>query len=413
MENSDFYGLQPRNQVKNGENNSIKLPPTPGGGPPPKISDRRLKFDNQRIVSESPGNSIADTGRLAAAAGWSPMAGTTETNMASPKETVTKMKSIFDSCSVDQLTGLKDMAKTGLRNIVADHSEDNLYQYFLPRKILNDLETNVAKNLRAKKGKAEAMKSAENAFAIAIADMTQHVLNFICPGQILILSMLDEVRHENRQLKQRLKNLENIKNQAVTKNDLKEMMSVLNGVRAELGEVRTVAYQLKSNAIQDSIEPNNAGPRNQRASRAKKNVPSQPFGPGGKRIQGLPYQDREPSSQRNPTENQPEQAGGGEIFVGEEGEEQSVNQEKFTYVGYKAIRKGNQRPKVQEEKKMSKKAQIASREIIIHGLETPVGKHDKVTEAILINDSLDELKTKFLGPQGVNIDIEKDIVFHE
>jgi hypothetical protein len=31
----------------------------------------------------------------------------------------------------------------------------------------------------------------------------------------------------------------------------------------------------------------------------------------------------------------------------------------------------------------------------------------------LINDSLDELKTKFLGPQGVNIDIEKDIVFHK
>jgi hypothetical protein len=352
LENSDFYGLQPQNQVKNGVNNSIKLPPTPGGGPPPKISDRRLKFDNQRIVSESPGNSSADTSRLAAAAGWSPMAGAKETNMASPKEADTKMKSIFDSCSVDQLTGLKDMAKTGLRNIVADHSEDNFYQYFLPRKILNDLETNVAKNLKTKK--AEAMKSAENAFAMAIADMTQHVLNFICPGQILILSMLDEVRNENKQLKQRLKNLENTKNQAVTKDDLKELMSVLNGVRAELSEVRTVAYQLKSNAIQDSIEPNNAGPRNQRASRAKKNGPSQPLGPKGRHIPGLPYQDREPSSQRNPTVNKPEQAGGGEIFVGEGNEEKSVNQEKFTYVGYKASRKGNQRPKVQEEKKRSK-----------------------------------------------------------
>jgi acid phosphatase class B len=62
---------------------------------------------------------------------------------------------------------------------------------------------------------------------------------------------------------------------------------------------------------------------------------------------------------------------------------------------------------------VSKKEQIAAREIIIHGLATPVDKHDKVAEAILINDSLDELKTRFLGPQGVNIDIEKDIVFHE
>ena len=39
------------------------------------------------------------------------MAGKTDINMAAPKETVTKMKSIFDSCSVDQLTGLKDMAE--------------------------------------------------------------------------------------------------------------------------------------------------------------------------------------------------------------------------------------------------------------------------------------------------------------
>ena len=207
---------------------------------------------------------------MAAVAGWSPMAGDgkTDINMAAPKETVTKMKWIFDSCSVDQLTGLKDMAEKGLRNLVAEHSEDdNLYQYILPNKALNDLETNLAKILRAKKGKEEAMKNNEKAFAIA--DMTQHILNFICPGQILILSTLDEVRHENKQLKLRLKNLENIKSQAVTKDDLKEMMSVLNGVKAEISEVRTVAYQLKANAIQDS-EPNNAGPRNQKASRGKK-----------------------------------------------------------------------------------------------------------------------------------------------
>jgi hypothetical protein len=135
-----------------------------------------------KIVSESSGNSSADTGRLAAVAGWSPMAGDgkTDINMAAPKETVTKMKWIFDSCSVDQLTGLKDMAEKGLRNLVAEHSEDdNLYQYILPNKALNDLETNLAKILRAKKGKEEAMKNNEKAFAIA--DMTQHILNLICP----------------------------------------------------------------------------------------------------------------------------------------------------------------------------------------------------------------------------------------
>ena len=354
-------------------------------------------------------------------AGWSPMAGDgkTDINMAAPKETVTKMKSIFDSCSVDQLTGLKDMAEKGLRNLVAEHSEDdNLYQYILPNKALNDLETNLAKILRAKKGKEEAMKNNEKAFAIA--DMTQHILNFICPGQILILSTLDEVRHENKQLKQRLKNLENIKSQAVTKDDLKEMMGVLNGVKAEISEVRTVAYQLKANAIQDS-EPNNAGPgpRNQKALRGKKTAPSQRefnnvfLGLGGKRVPGLPYQDQEPNSKRNPIENQPEQAGGGEVFVGEEGENQDVNHEKFTYVGYNASRKRNQTPKVQEKEKRSKKELIAAREIIIHGLATPVDKLNKVKEAILIGDTLDELRTKFLGPQGINIDIEKDIAFHE
>ena len=40
-------------------------------------------------------------------------------------------------------------------------------------------------------------------------------------------------------------------------------------------------------------------------------------------------------------------------------------------------------------------------------------KFDKVKEAILIMDAFDELKSKYIGKQGVDIDIEKDIVFHD
>ena len=164
------------------------------------------------------------------------------------------LKSIFDSCSVDGINNLRNGAIEGIKNIVAEESEGDLYQYFLPKKIWSELDKSIShvSDLMSGKEQAQATKRREKSVSIAIADATQHILKFLYPGQILILSMLDEIRIENKWLKNQVKNLES---ELATKNDIGELMSELRGVRAELAETRTVAYQLKENATKVQANP--------------------------------------------------------------------------------------------------------------------------------------------------------------
>ena len=109
---------------------------------------------------------------------------------------------------------------------MAEQSEEDYYQYFLPKKIWGDLDATIShvNDLKSGKEQAQATKRREKSVSIAIADSTQHILKCLYPGQILILSMLDEIRIENKWLKNQVKNLES---ELATKNDIGELMSEL------------------------------------------------------------------------------------------------------------------------------------------------------------------------------------------
>ena len=55
VKNRDFQGFLTLKPGKYGVYISIRLPPTPGGGPPPKKSDWKPVWDEKKIVTENTG----------------------------------------------------------------------------------------------------------------------------------------------------------------------------------------------------------------------------------------------------------------------------------------------------------------------------------------------------------------------
>ena len=195
----------------------------------------------------------------------------------------------------------------------------------------------------------------------------------------------------------------------------KELMSELKSARAEISEIRNVVFQMKSKVNQETVAPKTANSNNPKKFKAKRPGPSHNLDPDGNPIPGL-HLGKGTSSNRNNTENKSDQhIESEEAFHDWNVNKVMENSEDYQYVGPRKPRKKNQEKKNTPEIKLSKKEQLAAREVIIHGIPTPMGgdKFDKVKEAILIMDALDELKSKYLGKQGVDIDIEKNIVFHD
>ena len=97
----------------------------------------------------------------AAVAGQLPMAA----EMPPPTEKQVS-KSIFDGCSVDGINILKNGAVEYLEKVVAEESEEDLYEFFLPKKIWSDLDKTIisVKDLTSGKAQTQAIKTREKLF---------------------------------------------------------------------------------------------------------------------------------------------------------------------------------------------------------------------------------------------------------
>jgi hypothetical protein len=139
---------------------------------------------------------------------------------------------------------MKNGAVEHLEKIVNNVDEEagkdqGMYEYFLPRKIWSELDKTLisVKDLTSGKNEIQRMSTREKSISTAIADSTQHMLKFLYPGQVLILTMLDEIRIKNKSLKGRLKTLE----EWMEKNDINEVLLELKGVKAELAEFKEIS----------------------------------------------------------------------------------------------------------------------------------------------------------------------------
>ena len=139
---------------------------------------------------------------------------------------------------------------------------------------------------------------------------------------------------------------------------------------------------------------------------------TQPRGINGKPVPGLPKVEVKRKKKRKTNNHGPDHEGTDTVPENSDGAERDESQEApYTFV---EIKRKNRGPREPEVKTRNKKEQLAAKEIIIHGLKTPEDKHDKMSEAILIIDTLDELDPKWLGyTKGVVVDMTKDIAFHE
>ena len=205
--NRDFQGVLTLKSGKYGVYISIRPHPPrhPGAVPRLKKVTRSRTETKENLSQKNTGKKQSALAELAAAAvvGRPPMAEKTKPKTKIPSTTENQMlKSIFDLCSVDGINNLRNGAIEGIKNIVAEESEGDLYQYFLPKKIWSELDKSIShvSDLMSGKEQAQATKRREKSVSIAIADATQHILKFLYPGQILILSMLDEIRIENKLL---------------------------------------------------------------------------------------------------------------------------------------------------------------------------------------------------------------------
>jgi hypothetical protein len=110
---------------------------------------------------------------------------------------------------------------------------------------------------------------------MAIADSTQHILKFLYPGQVLILSMLDEIRIE--------KQIKNLEEGLAKKNDNSDLLIELKGIKAELADIK------ENSTDKDQVTPGNGVKLNQKPNtNAKKPVMTQPMGINGQPVPGLP-----------------------------------------------------------------------------------------------------------------------------
>jgi hypothetical protein len=319
-------------------------------------------------------------------------------------------KSIFEGCSLDGINSLKNGAVEYLEKIVAKESEEDLYQFFLPKKIWSDLDKTIisVNNLTSGKAQTQAIKTREKSVSTAIADSTQHILKFLYPGQVLILSMLDEIRIENKSLKKQIKTLE----EWAKKNDINELLIELKGIKAELAEIR------ENSTDKDQVNPGNGIRLNQKQNtNAKKPAMIQPKGIDGQPVPGLPKEEIKRKNRKKKNQGKYEEdtntgPENSEIPESSEGKDRDESQD-APYTDVRTKRK-NRGPRAPEVRPRNKREQLASQEIIIHGLKTPEGEKDKMAEAVLIMDTLEELDPKWLGyKKGVIVDMTKDIAFHE
>jgi hypothetical protein len=237
-------------------------------------------------------------------------------------------------------------------------------------------------------------------------------------GGPLTIAMLEEIRFENKQLKKQLNELNQKKSQESEsredsdKNEFtKELLIELKSSRAEIQELRNEMAQLKSRGNQEMTAPKAANSKKPKSSKAKKSANSNP-----NPIPGLHVETKAGASSSGDDKDKKsyQEMEGMDAF--NDGDENEVKKklEGYQYQGPKG-RKKNKGKKKEPEIKLSKKEQLAAREVIIHGIPTPAekDKYNKEKEAILIMGAFDELKTKYLGSAGVDIDIERDICYHD
>ena len=320
-------------------------------------------------------------------------------------------KSIFEGCSLDGINSLKNGAVEYLEKIVAKESEEDLYQFFLPKKIWSDLDKTIisVKDLTSGKSQAHAIKTREKSVSTAIADSTQHILKFLYPGQVLILSMLDEIRIENKSLKKQIKTLE----EWTKKNDINELLLELKCIRAELAEIK------ENSTGKDQVDPGNGIKLNQRQNtnvNAKKPTMFQPKGIDGQPLPGMPMEEVKKKNKRKRNQGKNEDTNTGPKYSESPGPSEGIERDESQDAPYTEVRskRKNRGPRAPEVRPRNKREQLASQEIIIHGLKTPENNLDKMAEAVLIMDTLDELDPKWLGyNKGVIVDMTKNIAFHE
>ena len=139
---------------------------------------------------------------------------------------------------------------------------------------------------------------------------------------------------------------------------------------------------------------------------------TRPLGIDGKPVPGLPMEEVKSKNKRKTNTLESDHDGNETAPENHNGAERDESQETpYTFVESKRKNRGPREPEVN---KRSKKEQLAAKEIIIHGLPTPENKLDKMSEAVLIMETLDELEPKWLGrSKGVIVDMTKDIAFHE
>ena len=320
---------------------------------------------------------------------------------------------LFEGCSINNIKVLTNGALEHIQEIVNDVGDEagkdqGPYEYFLPRKIWAELDRSQAsvKDLTSGKNEMQRVQTREKSISMAIADTTQHMLKFLYPGQVLMLTMLDEIRIENKSLKVRLKTIEDW----VEKNDIIEMAHELKGVKAELSEL------IKISTGRDRVDPGKETKQNQRqTTNAKTPTTYLPTGIEGKILPGIqPEVVRKKNKKRkNQGKNEDSKAdpSGNEDQETSEGAE--IDDTPFKESRKKRNNRGPKKPEV-ISRNQSKQEQLASKEIIIHGLTTPKDEKEKIEESVRIMDVLNELDPEWLGfKKGVIIDMTNDIAFHE